>query len=385
MEARKLPHLKPFYNKLIDDEVNSMMEQWLKMLPGETMEQYRERVTSKRQEEMRNKFEFEVSTRLAGNILSSATMNFGAYDRTKNVLEITFDKLPTIYLPVPESDISAFVNSTNLKLNEVLFGVTPTDEFEIVYADIYNAINGKNYIFDNRERAKMEYMVNDDVISLEALQQQQMAEIKLKEIREQVIREAKQQKIISDNTNITVDSRLSSEYDANGKQILNYIVTFSYDVAPGFSFREDYGPGKYHIEESGSALSTLKIAKDAFEGELKPYFDRSKKVNIKILGTADATPIISKIMYDGIYGNYDQEPVYIDNQLTPITVTKNSNIKENPQLAFVRALGVKNYLEQNITGFDNKNKDYRFDVSVSNKKGSEFRRIVIELTFIDVF
>lgn len=383
--ARLLPRLKPYYNRLIEDEVNSLMDEWLKMMPGETMEQYRERVTREAQERQRSMFEFEVSTRLAGNILAGAKMALGQYDRTNQVLEVLFETMPTIYLPVPETDISAFTNGSDLSLGEVLFGVTPDDNFEIVYAEITNAINGKTYTFDNRARAQMNYMKNDDVISLEVLQQQQMAEAKLRELREQVMREAKQQNIISDHTNITVDSRLSPEYDANGEQILNYIVSFTYDVAPGFSAEEDFGPGKYHIDESGSASSMLKIVKEAFEGDLKKYVDKARKVNVRLLGTADATPIVSKIVYDGSYGDYEQEPVYVDGQLTALTLKNKELIKENPELAFVRALGVQNFLEDNVQGFKEKNKDYRYEVSVSKEKGSEFRRITAEFTFVDAF
>lgn len=383
--ARLLPHLRPYYNRLIDEEVNSLMDEWLKMQPGETMEQYRQRVTAEGREKQRSMFEFEVSTRLAGNILAGKQLSLGAFDRANEVLEVMVEGMPTIYLHVPESDVSAFTSGEDLTLREVLFGVTPEDDFEIVYAEVTNKKNGLNYIFDNRARAQMNYMKADDVISLEVLQQQQMAELKLKELREQVMREAKQQNIISDHTNITVDSRLQPEYDADGKQILNYIVTFTYDVSPGFSASEDYGPGKYHIEESGSASSMLKIAEEAFEGELKPYLDRSKKLNVRIMGTADATPIVSKIPYDGVYGDYEEEPVYVDGQLTGLTVKNKELIKENPQLAFIRALGVKDYLEKNLDGFDSKNKAYRYEVSVSKEKGSEFRRVVTEFTFVDAF
>lgn len=39
--------------------------------------------------------------------------------------------------------------------------------------------------------------------------------------------------VISDHTNISVASRLVEDYDANGRHILNYEVSFTYDVAPG--------------------------------------------------------------------------------------------------------------------------------------------------------
>lgn len=132
-------------------------------------------------------------------------------------------------------------------------------------------------------------------------------------------------------------------------------------------------------------MSMLKIASEAFESDLKPYFDKSKKLNVKILGTADATPIRNALAYDGVYNEYTDEPVYVDGQLTPLTVTKKDGLKGNPELALARALGVKDYLEKNVAGYAAKNKDYRYEVGVSKEKGSEFRRVVTEFTFVDAF
>lgn len=49
---------------------------------------------------------------------------------------------------------------------------------------------------------------------------------------------------------------------------------------------------------------------------------------------ADASPINGKITYDGCYGEYTNEPVYKDNDLSNITVTKESGVTQNDQLAF---------------------------------------------------
>ena len=91
------------------------------------------------------------------------------------------------------------------------------------------------------------------------------------------------------------------------------------------------------------------------------------------------------IAYDGSYGDIEDEPVYVDGQLSALTVTKKSGIKENPQLALLRALGVQNYLEKNVEEYRNMKKDYRYDVEVSKDKGSEFRRITATFTFVDAF
>ncbi|MDE6811411.1 MAG: WD40 repeat domain-containing protein, partial [Muribaculaceae bacterium] len=286
---------------------------------------------------------------------------------------------------VSQNDVAGFRSVDDLTLSDVQYGILPDDTFEIVYAKVTNAADGKEYIYDNRDRATLDFMASDDIVSLEVLQQQQMEEIKLQELREKVVDEAKKMNIISDHTNITVDSRVIPDYDANGEKILNYQVTFTYNVDPQFSSVEDYGPGKYHINESGAASSMLAIIKEAFEGDFSQYIAPGKKLNIKLGGTADATPIRSKLVYDGCYGEIEDEPVYRSGELSTISVTTSSGIKENDQLALLRALGVKDFLEKNVRNMDEMNKNYRYEVNVSKDKGSEYRRITVELTFVDVY
>jgi len=385
LEARRLMHLKPYYNKLISDETEAKMAEWLKMMPGETMEEYRARVNDESRAKQRRMFEYEIATRLAGNLIGSSAVSLGSYDRTNGVLAINFESMPTIYLPVPENEVTAFRSGSDVILDDVLYGVNPDDSFEIVYAKVTNRNNGKTYIFDNLGRATMKYMNSDDAISLEALQQQQMEELRLQELRQKVMEEAKKRNIISDHTNITVDSRIVPEYDADGNRILNYLVSFTYDVSPGFSAEEDFGPGKYHVEESGAATSMLKIVKEAFDGELSQYLGKCRKMRVSLTGTADSTPIVRGIPYDGSYGDFDNEPVYADGQLSAISVNSRNPVKENLQLAFLRAMGVKDYLEKNVGKYNSIDKDYRYEINVSRDKGSEFRRITAAFTFVDAF
>lgn len=384
VEVRRLPNLEPFYSQLIQDEVDRQMEDWMKMMPGETMEEYQNRVNQESINKRRRLLEDEISTNFAGDILAGQTMSFGSYDRNNGVLALTFDSMPSIFLNVPEEDVVSFSDPSLIKFSEVQYGILPDDTFEIVYARVENTATGKTYIYDNLLRETMEFMNSDD-ISIELLQQQQMEEMKLNELREQVVEEAKSRDVISDHTNIAVNSRVVPDYDADGNKILNYEVNFTYQVEPEFSAQEDFKPGKYHVEESGAASAMLDIVKQAFEGDMAQYLKEGKKLKINLVGTADATPIVNGIVYDGAYGEIEDEPVYLNDQLTALTVTKKSGIKENPQLALVRALGVQDFLEKNIEGFNKMNKDYRYDVKVSEDKGSEFRRITATFTFVDAF
>ena len=384
--AKRTVELELPYKQLVADEVERLMDEWQKMMPGESMEAYRLRVNDETRAKQRRLFADEISTRLAGDLLAGETMSLGEYDSTNQVLALDFSKMPTIYLPVPENDMTAFKSVGDLLLSDVQYGVLPDDTFEIIYAKVFNKRDGKTYVYNNTERTQMALMKREtNLVSLEILQQQQMEELRLQEIRRKVVDEAKHNDLISNHTNISVDSRIVPDFNADGKRILNYEVNFTYQVDPEFSASEDFPPGKYTIEESGAANAMLQIVKEAFEGDFAQYLKNGKKLKVIISGTADATPIIRTIPYDGSYGDFENEPIYENGSLTAVSVSKDSGVKENRQLAFLRAQGVKNYLENNVANLANMNTDYTFKVDVTEGKGSEFRRITTNFIFVDVF
>lgn len=318
INAKRMSKLEPYYAKLISDEVNLRMEEWMKMMPGETMEEYRARVTDESRAKQRKLFEEEISTNLAGDPLSMAEVSLGKYDRSNSILAVGFTNMPTIYIPVPEEKVTTFTSADALEFQDVRYGVMENDNFEIIYAKIFNRNDGETYIYDNLDRKPLSFMDGDDnVVSIEIIQQQQMEEMRLQELKQKVVDEAKMQNVISDHTNITVDSRVVSDFDANGEKILNYVVKFSYQVEPDFSVHEDFAPGKYHVEESGAAKSMLSIVKQAFENDLSQYVKDGKKLNVKISGTADGSPIVRGIAYDGAYGDFDND-LYIRTDSSPV-------------------------------------------------------------------
>jgi hypothetical protein len=104
-----------------------------------------------------------------------------------------------------------------------------------------------------------------------------------------------------------------------------------------------------------------------------------------VKGTADASPINRTLPYDGKYGEYDSEPVYKNDELNNITLNKKGGIADNEQLAFARALGVKNYIENKIQGFAGMKTEFKNYIEVSKEEGSQFRRISVIYTFVDAF
>ena len=384
--AERMTNLQPYFGKLIAAETQARMNEWSKMLPGETLEQYNERVNDETRQRQMRLFEGEISTEFAPDLASMSSVSLGKYDRGNQLLDLDFDNMPSILLQVPESDLGTFTDASNLQFRNAKYGVTNDDGFELIYAEVYNTATGKTYTYDNIERVPLNFVDNDDnVVAIEVIQQQQMEEMRLQEIREKVTEAAKQQNMISDHTNISVDSRVVPDYDSDGNRILNYVINFTYQVDPEFTAQEDFGPGKYHIEESGAASSMLKIVKEAFEGDFAQYFKQGKKLLVKLSGTADATPIVSRIMYDGSYGEFVNEPVYKDGILTALSVTTKEPVKENDQLAFLRASAVKNNLVNNVPQMNDMNTNYQYNIAVSTDKGSQFRRINAEFTFVDAF
>jgi len=386
MRLLRMNHLTPYYAKLVNDEAGQRLQEWMKMMPGETMEQYAERVNDESIARQRRLYEEEISTRLAPDMLSMANVSLGNYDRANGVLAVDFDNMPTIYLTVPEEQLGSFSDVGNLEFRNPKYGVTADDRFELIYAEVLNKADGKTYVYDNIERVPLNYMTDsDNVVSLELIAQQQMEEMRLREIQQKVMEEAKHKNVISDHTNIAVDSRIDPDYDADGNKILNYRINFTYEVDPGFTATEDFAPGKYHADQSGAAGAMLQIVKQAFEGDFAQYLKAGKKLKVKISGTADATPIVSRIIYDGVYGEFVDEPFYQNGDLNAMTIRDKQQLTRNEELAFLRAVSVQNFLNENVEAIRNMNTDYSIDVNVSEDKGSEFRRITTEFVFVDAF
>ena len=343
------------------------------------------RVNDENRAKQRRLFEDEISTQLAGNLTSMSTVSLGSYDADNEVLAVNFDNMPTIFLPVPRADLSGINSADDLEISDQQYGLLGDDSFELIYAKFTNKNSGEEYIYDNVNRKPMEFMNNDNVVSIELVQQQMMEEMKLEEIKEQIVAEAKKDNIISDHTNISVNAEVIPDYDANGKKIMNYDVNFTYQVDPEFSTAEDFAPGKYRAEQSGAASAMLNIVKNAFEGDFANYVKAGKRLNVKISGTADATPIRNTIAYDGAYGDIENEPIHQGDIMSAMTVTKKDGIKTNEQLAFLRAYGVKEFLQNNVSGLNDMDTRYDYNIEVSEGKGSEFRRITVAFTFVDAF
>ena len=63
--------LNPFYGKLLSKEVDARMNEWVKMMDGESMEEYAIRVNDETRLKQQQLFAQEVATELAGRPLGN--------------------------------------------------------------------------------------------------------------------------------------------------------------------------------------------------------------------------------------------------------------------------------------------------------------------------
>jgi hypothetical protein len=382
----QISNLAPYYNKMMTIMLNEKLNTWMKQQPGESMEDYRLRVNEESRAKQAKAMEREIATTMATGLLEQSEIAIGDYNTATNSLAIKFNSMPTVFLPVVANELNDFNDTDNLVFQHAKYALNPDDKFELVYVEVLNKANGKTYIFDNLDRQSLANMNNSsDFVPLEIIQKSNMEETALMGIKEDVISLAQQENVISDKTHISVKTEAVNAINADGEKIVNYNVGFTYEVEEEFSARDDFKPGYYHTEESAAAMLMLKIMTKAFENDFAKYVAKGKHVKIQVKGTADASPINRTLPYDGKYGEYTGEPVYKNNELNNITLTKKEGISENEQLAFARAIGVQNYIEKEIPSFNNMTRDYEYHIDVAKEAGSQFRRISVQYTFIDAF
>lgn len=295
--------------------------------------------------------------------------------------------MDAIKLEVPEEDFQE-VRDGDLSYENPIYTLDDMDEFQLVYLEVVNRTTDKTYIFDDRD-----YIIEDidfedddiDYIPVAMLQTVNMEMEALQQQTQEIMEEKKQENVITDKTAITIDTEIESDFDADGNKIYNYNLGFQYDVSEGFSYQEDFGPGKFMVYESNAAITMLEAIKTALAGDMKKYLEESKTIEITITGTADAIPV-GRIPYDGACGEFHETPYYAKDELSSMTVTDETDIRNNEQLAFIRAASVKVWLENEVPELrDNKNKCvYNYRTEVSDVRGGEFRRIIVQIKFKDV-
>ena len=200
---------------------------------------------------------------------------------------------------------------------------------------------------------------------------------------------------VSDAIQIDVKPTVALVTAEDGGKDMNLSVNFAYstvvsDKNLGVKFNvssktDDYPPGAYSPTLSNACKLTLEFVKSKVETELLKYFTPGARVTVKITGETDGSPINNKLPYKGEFGDFKDRLIYLNGELNNMTVTKETGISSNAQLAFLRTQGVENFIKTYITPLHQTKNTYQIYAVENKQKGDEFRKISIELIIHGAF
>ena len=181
---------------------------------------------------------------------------------------------------------------------------------------------------------------------------------------------------VSDNVKIEVQTDVQDN---------NLNISVAYETLIVADAADDYALGKYTIENSNACMLMCNFLKDKLEKDLAEYLKESTKVDVKITGATDGTPIRSKIAYKGEYGDFTDKPITLNGAPYNMTVTQKTGITTNGQLAFLRTQGVEHFLKTQVEPLKHTQNTFQ-SIAVENKeKGGGYRRVSVEMTIHDAF
>lgn len=376
--------LERYHTMDLKNELDLRMAEWSKMLPGESQDEYRNRVNDESRAQYALQLEREIATSMAGDLIGRQEAKFGNYFEGNQALAIDFNEMPSIYLNIPAEDLKDLKTIDDLEFFNTQYGLTADDKFEVIYTEARNKTTGKTYIYDNLQRKSMAFD-EESFVPMEVVQLTSIEAAKLEEVKQEVVTAAKNDNILTDHTHINVTTEVEKDVDADGNKILNYLVNYQYEVEEEFSSRDDFKAGKYNTAESNAAVQMIEIVKNSLKGDFAKYLTESSRLEVSVTGSADATPIIGTLAYKGEYGDLKDQLVYQNGELSTMTVTKSKGITSNEQLALVRAVGVADYINKNALAGAAIDTGYKYYIDVAKEKGSQYRRIKVSLKFIDAF
>ena len=163
------------------------------------------------------------------------------------------------------------------------------------------------------------------------------------------------------------------------------IVSVAYETLNLSEEADDYALGKYTIQNSNACMLMCNFLKDKLEKDLAEYLKEGTKVDVKITGATDGTPIRTKIAYKGEYGDFTDKPITLYGAPYNMTVTQKTGIKTNGQLAFLRTQGVEDFLKNQVEPLKRTDNTFQ-SIAVENKeKGGGYRRVSVEMTIRGAF
>lgn len=214
----------------------------------------------------------------------------------------------------------------------------------------------------------------------------------LKELLATMISELRAQRKLTENTQVDVNAEVMPEVKKNGQVEYNMKVRYDVQVLSEHLKKlkidegtEDWPSGKYRLKDSQAALQTAGIIKSTIESKLEQYITPGTEVTVKIIGSTDASPFRNAVAYDGAFGEIKDAEYFVNGSFGYVSVNTKDGISSNEQLAYLRTLDIKNFMQKHIGAFRVANVHYEHFAEVADKVGAEYRRVAVEVTIHNAF
>lgn len=214
----------------------------------------------------------------------------------------------------------------------------------------------------------------------------------LRELLTTMISDLRAQKKLTENTLVDVNAEVMPEVKKDGQVEYNMKVRYDVQVLSEHLKKlridegtEDWPSGKYRLKDSQAALQTAGIIKSTIESKLEQYIAPGTEVTVKIIGSTDAAPFRNAVAYDGVFGDIQDAEYFVNGSFGYVSINTKDGISSNEQLAYLRTLDIKNFLQKHIGAFRVANVNYEHFAEVADKVGAQYRRVAVEITIHNAF
>lgn len=187
-----------------------------------------------------------------------------------------------------------------------------------------------------------------------------------------------------DESKVGIKANLVSGITSDGHAELNYKIMIDYTCRHFESVTDNYPTGQYLCEQSNASMAVVELTRMMIDDFSKDAFKNGKKVSIKIKASTDITEV-THLDYGGEYGEFKYCAARYNDESVRISVSPESGIRTNAQLAFLRAQGLKHNIEQQVNGLKRTENEYAYDTRSYSETGSQYRNVGIEIVVHGAF
>lgn len=209
---------------------------------------------------------------------------------------------------------------------------------------------------------------------------------------------------LSRNVQPNINIEIEDGEVRDGIPTYNLRAIYSYDINKSANAQMQmdlvhYPSGVYMLNRSPAAKAIVQAAKLTVEKYLYEYLEPGSEIDLKIIGSADGTPIRRDILYMGEFGSLTNIDYYIVDSYDPskikktdletltfisLSISKNDGFNSNETLAFLRSYGIRNYFENQIDFLKKTQNTFTHFVKVEKSEDAQYRKVTIQIFIEDV-